>query len=104
MKQPVRARFCSLVLVGLLALLPLLPQSARADTVRFAGLSVDTDATYVDLGDLVIANNQWDDFYAFLSALPKLEKVDLFSTPIRYERIEDLHQRFPGFFSATPIP
>lgn len=87
---------CRLFLIMLLFLCLLLPCAAGADTVSFLDVTADTSATYVDLGDTVIGNKQWNQFYDFLSALPNLEKVDLFSTTIQYDRIEDLHQRFPG--------
>lgn len=74
----------------------LLPDASVAETLSFSGVTADSSATYLDMGDVTIARNQWDDFYAFLSALPNLEKVDIFATPVQYERIEDLHQRFPG--------
>ena len=90
MKSMLRGLILLLVFLLLLSF-----SSALADTVSFSGIAVDRDAAYVDMGDVVIGKKQWDEFYDFLSSLPNLKKVDLFSTTIQYERIEDLHQRFP---------
>ena len=82
-----------LCLLSLLFALPAL--RARAESVSFGDLTVDSSVTYVDLGERVIGKKEWDTFYDFLSRLPDVEKVDLFATTIDYERITDLNERFP---------
>ncbi len=81
----------AVLLCGLLVFVP-----ARADTVSFNGLTVDRSATAIDLGDVTIGAKQWNAFYDFLDQLPNLEKVDMFSTPIRDNRIIEMKERFPS--------
>lgn len=67
--------------------------AAHGETVAYGGVTVPREAAHVDLGDTVIED--WEGFYAFLSALPNLQTVDLYATTVRAERIEETHQRFP---------
>lgn len=69
-------------------------RGAAAETYCFGGVTADGQTEYVDLGEERIED--WDAFYAFLSGLPCLKRADLFATPIRAERIGELHERFPG--------
>ena len=62
-------------------------------TVTYGRLSVPSDSTYIDLGDITVKN--YDNFIAFLQQLPKLEKVDMFSTLIEKKNIDRLAEAFP---------
>ena len=82
-------------LVWLLAvLLPLCALGAgAAETVSFQGITAETDAEYLDLGDEVIAD--FAAFERFLDRLPALRRVDMFATPVNRARIEELTARYP---------
>lgn len=81
-----------LILLGML--LTLLFSAAQAEeTVTFGSLTVDKNATYIDLGDQVVKD--WNAFDAFLGKLPKLEKVDMFSTIVEKQDINQLVAKFP---------
>ncbi len=84
----------ALFLAALVCALCLPGRSAAAETHRFGCVTADGQTEYVDLGEERIED--WDAFYAFLSSLPRLKRADLFATPIRANRIEELHERFPG--------
>lgn len=66
---------------------------AQDEKVTYGVVSVPKTATYVDLGDQVVTD--WEAFYTFLSQLPELEKVDMFSTTVNKQSIEALVVRFP---------
>ena len=82
----------SLLLAACLLLLPVLP--AGAETVTWQNLSVESDITYLDLGDTQVQN--WTSFQEFLSQLPALEKVDLFSSRTDWRIVNELHEHFPN--------
>ena len=65
----------------------------EGESVTFGNVSVPKDATYVDLGDEVVSD--WNAFYSFLSQLPKVEKVDMFSTTVEKKNINQLVEKFP---------
>lgn len=65
----------------------------EGESVTFGNVSVSKDATYVDLGDEVVSD--WNAFYSFLSQLPKVEKVDMFSTTVEKKNINQLVEKFP---------
>ena len=71
MKSMLRGLILFLVFLLLLSF-----SGALADTVSFSGIAVDRDATYVDMGDVVIGKKQWDEFYDFLSSLPNADGYD----------------------------
>ncbi|MBQ7455083.1 MAG: hypothetical protein IJS53_01460 [Clostridia bacterium] len=79
-----------LVLMMLLGIVP-----ARAEeTLTFLGVTVEKDATYLDMGDVFI-----EDLYAFgdfLRELPALEKVDMFATPVTRPVIDAIVENFPN--------
>ena len=82
--------------IGCLALMLLLAFAAglaQAETVSFGGVTVDTDAAYVDMGDMVITD--WNGFYAFLDSLTKVKKVDMFGTEVKKPKIEEMAARYP---------
>ena len=90
-----RTGICIAVFLTALCLTVLLPgRRGTAETHRFGGVAVNGQTEYVDLGGERIGD--WDAFYRFLSSLPRLKRADLFATPIRADRIEELHERFPG--------
>ena len=66
-------------------------------TIRKKSLTVPVSSEYVDLGKLSL--RQRDDEYQkledFISALPNLKKLDMYSTDIYRPRIEQLAERFP---------
>ena len=86
----IKKRFicCCLLLLALL-----LCASAGAEPLTFGPVTVDSEAEYVDFGNLYI--DQWGPFYDFLASLPNLKKVDLFGTQVRWDRIQQLHEKFP---------
>ena len=71
----------------------LLCGAALAETVTFSGLSYDTEAEYIDLGDQAVRD--WNEFSAFLKKFPNLKKVDMFATTVDASRVEKLEQTFP---------
>ena len=81
-----------LLLILMFFILP----GTRAELLTFGTLTVDSESTHIDLGDIKLGKKDWESFYAFLHQFPHLEEVDLFSTPIEYKRITDLHDTFPG--------
>ena len=80
-------------LLCLLLLLSAVPAS-RADAVTWRSLTVDTEAIYLDLGDLQVQN--WPDFYDFLARLPALQQVDMYNTRTDWKIVNELHERFPN--------
>lgn len=66
-------------------------------TIRKKSLTVPVSSEYVDLSKLSL--RQRDDEYQkledFISALPNLKKLDMYSTNIYRPRIEQLAERFP---------
>ena len=66
-------------------------------TVRNKSVTVPVSSEYADLGELSLRNR--DDEYQmlddFISALPNLKKLDMFSTNIPRRRIEHLAELFP---------
>lgn len=89
-----------LVLVLCLACLPAL----AGETVTFKGATFDSDAEYIDLGDVTVASGDVDKFYAFLAKMPNLKQVDMFATKIGRLRIEALQERFPEIqFGMTMV-
>ena len=82
--------------IGCLALMLLFAFAAglaQAETVSFGGVTVDTDAAYVDMGDMVITD--WNGFYAFLDSLTDVKKVDMFGTEVKKPKIEEMAARYP---------
>lgn len=74
----------------LCVVLPLFP--AHADT-WLDSLALAPDAESVDFGDHKIA--RLEDLYDFLEAHPRLERVDMFATPVGRSEIAELEKRFP---------
>ena len=63
----------------------------------YGSVTVDKYTEYVDLGSAKLPNDDSDfnNLYKFLSKLPNVKKVDMFSTDIRRARIDELVKRFP---------
>lgn len=80
------------LLVLVMMLLALVP-AADAETVTFGAFSASTEATALDLGDVVVQD--YDEFCRFLDQFPNLEKVDMFATQIRAKQIDMLAERYP---------
>ena len=85
-----KRRLCILLCVLMLPVCA----AVRAEPVCFGGVTADTEAEYIDMGDEQIAD--WEAFYAFLRRLPHLRAVDLYETPIGRDRIVALNDAFPG--------
>ena len=89
-----------LVLALCLACAPAL----AGESVTFKKATFDSDAEYIDLGDVTVASGDMDRFYAFLAKFPKLKKVDMFATRIGRLRIEAMQERFPNIqFGMTMV-
>lgn len=83
-----------LIMLCVLLALPFAFAAAdEADTVTFGALSVPKDAEYIDLGEQVVED--WNAYIAFLSELPNLKKVDMFSTIVEKKDITKLEESFP---------
>ena len=84
-------------LAWILVLLLVLPVSGEtAQTVTYGKVTVRTDTEYVDLGKTKVSGKGFPQFYEFLEQLPNLKQVDMYSTRISRDRIEELTERFPG--------
>lgn len=68
--------------------------AASADRVSFGSLSFDSSSKYIDMGTQEVKN--YSEFIAFLKQFPNLEKVDMFATKIKEEKVDLLRQAFPG--------
>lgn len=84
-----------LILLGLVLLLLALPAAAEEQTVSFGKVTVQADTDYVDLGKVSVTANSYKKFYEFLDKLPELKRVDMYSTLIPRQRIEELKERYP---------
>lgn len=80
----------ALVILLILAVLPV----ADAETVTFGAFSADSEATALDLGDVIVKD--YNEFCRFLDQFPNLEKVDMFATKIRAKEINVLAERYPN--------
>ena len=69
--------------------------ASPAETVTFKKLTVPVDSEDIDLGKIKVEKKEFEDFYDFLSLLPDLKHVDMFSTHITAPYIEELIRRFP---------
>lgn len=81
-----------IILVPVLIFLLML-NTASAETATFRRKTFDTDATYIDLGNIAVYD--FDAFYAFLDCFKHLEKVDMFETRMPKERIDEMAARYP---------
>lgn len=88
-----RSCFSRLLFLFLFALL-IFSSSAKAETVTFGSVHASTTATYLNMGNEDIRS--WNSFYAFLDQFPNLEKVDMFATPVKKDRIAELVERYPN--------
>ena len=79
--------------IVLILCLVLLCGTALADPVAFGGVSFDSTAEAIDLGDQIVTD--WDGFVVFLHAFPDLKKVDMFATLIGRNEIDRLAETFP---------
>ena len=68
--------------------------AASADRVSFGSLSFDSSSKYIDMGTQEVKN--YSEFIAFLKQFPNLEKVDMFATKIKEEKVDLLRQAFPS--------
>lgn len=82
-----------IILCVLLALPCAIALAQEAETVTFGALSVPKDAEYIDLGEQVVED--WNAYIAFLSELPNLKQVDMFSTIVEKKNINQLESNFP---------
>ena len=78
------------LLIVLLAF-AIIPVMSTAATYR--SVEVDDNATYVDMGRVAVSD--WNGFYAFLDQLKNLEKVDMYSTQVWKNRIDEMKARYP---------
>lgn len=86
-------RFITLAL-ALLLLLAGMAQAESLRTISYLGkFDADENAEYINLGDVQVT--KIDTFITFLSKLPNLKKVDMFSTPISTQNIDKLVAAFP---------
>ncbi|MBP5725587.1 MAG: hypothetical protein J6Y48_00795 [Clostridia bacterium] len=69
--------------------------SAEEATVSFKKLTVSRDSETIDLGKVVVGGGDYQAFEAFLAQLPNLKHVDMFSTKITAQRINELAEMFP---------
>ncbi len=72
----------------------------------YGSVTVDQNAEYVDLGGAKLPNDDADfrALYKFLDQLPNVKKVDMFSTDIRRNRIDEMAARYPNIeFGWTMI-
>jgi len=70
------------------------PDAAFDWQLNIYGKTITASDTYFDVGDTVI--RAFNEFHNFLMCFPNLEKVDMFSTNIRANRIFELDKRFPN--------
>ena len=63
------------------------------EEASYGSLTVDTGVTRLDMGDNLVTD--WRGFYSFLARFPYLRQVDMFSTRIEKEQVEELARRFP---------
>ncbi len=93
--------FAVLCLVVLLA-----PFSAvgEGETAAWKKHTFPVDAEYIDLEKDTVPKNDTAAFIAFLRKFPNLKKVDMYSTHIGLERIEQLYAAFPDVeFGLTMV-
>lgn len=62
-------------------------------TLKGTSFSVPADTEYIDMGDTYVKD--YDAFIDFLSALPNVKSVDMFTTKIRKKNIDRLAEAFP---------
>ena len=69
--------------------------AAPVVTVSFKRVTVPADTETVEMGKVTVGAKEYDRCYEFLSQLPNLKYVEMFSTKIPRKRIEELVSRFP---------
>ena len=86
-----RKLLCALMLVCVLCLAG---AALAEDMVYFGDYAVPADATAIDLGDVKVKD--FAAFEAFLDQLPNLQRVDMFATEVKKDRINELAERYPN--------
>jgi Leucine-rich repeat (LRR) protein len=83
-----------LTLAQMIALKEAYPDTEFAWKLNIYEKTVTSEDTYFDAGTTVI--RAFQEFHNFLKCFPKLEKVDMFATNIRANRIFELDEMFPN--------
>ena len=83
------------MLLTLCLLMPVSVLGEETAVVKFKRLTVPVNAQEIDLGKNTVSNSEYKSFYAFLSKLPELKKVDMYATRIPARRINELTAKFP---------
>lgn len=82
------------LILAALMLMSLCPAGAEDGDVWYLRLiSAPRDAEYVDFGKVKVSD--FEAFYAFLSQLPNVKKVDMFANALRVTQCEEIADRFP---------
>ncbi|MBQ8161305.1 MAG: leucine-rich repeat domain-containing protein [Clostridia bacterium] len=81
-------------LLALVCLLSFSLALSEENVLRFGSMTFDPASESIDLEDETVTD--WDRFYSFLSSFEHLTHVDMFSTPVRSNRIQEMETRFPG--------
>lgn len=76
-----------------LLLLATAAQAAEGETISYGSVCVEKHVEYLDMGQQIVED--WNAFVAFLSELPELQKVDMFSTVVKGKDIRLLEEHFP---------
>lgn len=84
-----RRRMPAMLLVTVLLLVGAV---ACAETVTVRDFSADSDSTWIDLGETRL---KMAELTELLDQFPKLEKCDMFATPVTKGNIEMLTERYP---------
>ena len=99
MKQLKLSRWLLAVCILFILVFPACAEETESEipveTVSFKKLSVPVDAEYIDLGKVKVSIDEYPLFCDFLSKLPNLQHVDMFSTRIKADRIKELTEQFP---------
>ncbi len=88
-----RAKWLGVVLLCLLAVQPLFSAAIAEEAVQYRNVIVKTTAQTVDMGKTVVKD--LNGFMDFLSQLPNLRSVDMYSTKLSGSQMDELTARFP---------
>ena len=91
----IKLRRTGALLLVLLLVFSVATAEKSKKTVSFRSLTVNKDTEYVDLGERGVLDNQWETFYAFLTQLPNLKKVDMYNTVVNLKVYKRLNEQFP---------
>lgn len=91
------------VLIALLLGLAMLAAPCAAEPITACGITVDTEDTCIDFGDVKVTKEQIPELMEMLDRMPNLTQVDMYASSLKLAETDLLFDRYPDIFFGWTV-